>query len=34
VVNGEMSLRMLKLSVYEVVTPTEEDWIKLEYNAV
>jgi hypothetical protein len=25
VVNGEMSLRRLKLSVYEVVTPKEED---------
>jgi hypothetical protein len=25
VVNGEMSLRRLKLSVYEVVTPREEE---------
>jgi hypothetical protein len=25
VVNGEMSLRRLKLSIYEVVTPTEEE---------
>jgi hypothetical protein len=25
VVNGEMSLRRLKLSIYEVVTPREED---------
>jgi hypothetical protein len=25
VVNGEMSLRRLKLSIYEVVTPEEEE---------
>jgi hypothetical protein len=25
VVNGEMSLRRLKLSIYEVVTPREEE---------
>jgi hypothetical protein len=25
VVNGEMSLRRLKLSIYEVVTPGEEE---------
>jgi hypothetical protein len=30
VVNGEMSLRRLKLSIYEVVTPREEE----EYSAL
>jgi hypothetical protein len=29
VVNGEMSLRKLKLSIYEVVTPREEEEGKL-----
>jgi hypothetical protein len=28
VVNGEMSLRRLKLSIYEVVTPREEEKVR------
>jgi hypothetical protein len=29
VVNGEMSLRRLKLSIYEVVTPREEEELRV-----
>jgi hypothetical protein len=31
VVNGEMSLRRLKLSIYEVVTPREEEGFVTDY---
>jgi hypothetical protein len=31
VVNGEMSLRRLKLSIYEVVTPKEEEDGSLQF---